>query len=122
MDPRTSDANDTAFRLGAGALGLFTGAALGLFVSVLGYLVAGTEPSFVHAFVGGALAGLASGLFLPIETMAVVEGVFHFFIGFFVAAAGERADAPIESPQYLKLAGFFGVALAVALFILSFFY
>src|SRR5262245_57548257 len=112
MDPRTSNADDTAFRLGAGALGLFTGAALGLFVSVLGYLVAGTELSFVHAFVGGALAGLASGLFLPIETMAIVEGVFHFFIAFFVTSAGERAHAPIESPQYLKLAGFFGVALA----------
>jgi hypothetical protein len=122
MDPRTTDADDTAFRMGAGALGLFTGAALGLFVSVLGYLVAETELSFVHSLVGGALAGLVSGVVLPVETMAVVEGVFHFFIGFFVTSAGERAESPVESPQYLKLACVFGVALAAALFILSFFY
>jgi len=122
LDPRTSDADDTAFRMGAGALGLFTGAALGLFVSGLGYLVAEAELSFVHSLVGGALAGLASGLVLPVETMAVVEGVLHFFIGFFVTSAGERVESPIESPQYLKLACFFGIALAFALFVLSFFY
>jgi hypothetical protein len=122
MPLRSTDADDLAFRMGAGALGLFTGAALGLFVAWLGYIVVGAELSFVKGLVGGAAAGLLSGLVLPVEAMSMVEAVLHFFIGFFAAAADERVESSIETPSYLKLAGVFGSALVLALFILSLFY
>ena len=123
MPKRSSDADDDlAFRMGAGALGFFTGAALGLFVSWLAYAVAGAELSFVSTMVGGAIAGLLSGLVLPAEAMALVEAVFHFFIGFFVTAAVEPVASPLEAPNYLKLACFFGSALVIALFVASFFW
>jgi hypothetical protein len=93
-----------------------------LFVVWLAYVVVGAELSFVRGLVGGALAGLLSGLVLPVEAMSMVEAVLHFFIGFFAAAADERVESPSETPSYLKLAGVFGSALVLALFILSLFY
>jgi hypothetical protein len=122
MPQRSTDADDIAFRMGAGALGLFIGAALGFFVAWLGYVVVGAELSVVKSFVGGAIAGLVSGLVLPVEAMSMVEAVLHFFVGFAAASAGETAEPPVEVPSYLKLASLFGVALALALFILSLFY
>jgi hypothetical protein len=59
-------------------------------VAWLAYPVVGAELSFVRGLVGGALAGLLTGLVLPVEAMSMVEAVLHFFIGFFAAAADER--------------------------------
>jgi hypothetical protein len=119
MPQRSSNSDDTAFRLGAGALGLFAGAAVGVLVGWLGYVVVGLGPSFEVPVLGGLFAGLVSGLLLPAETMALVEAVVHFFIGFFAATAGEPVESPAEAPSYVKLACLFGAALVLALFVLS---
>ena len=119
MASHSDDTYDISFRLGAGALGLFAGTAIGLLVAWLGYIVVGTDLSFAKPAFGGAFAGLVSGLVLPGETLSMVELVLHFFVGFFAASAGAPVESLPDTPGYLKLACLFGGLLAVALVILS---
>ncbi|XHS76923.1 hypothetical protein ACFJGW_14430 [Burkholderiaceae bacterium UC74_6] len=121
--PASSD-NALSFRAGAGALGLFAGIAIGLLLAWLSYAALASAPSFPVLLLGGAVAGLVTGLVLPSETLLLVEAVAHFFVGLLATSANvdiddEIMEAPFERPRYLRFAAIFGAALAISICILS---
>ena len=99
-------------RVGAAALGLFAGGAVG---ALLGWvsLVTGAETSLALFVFGGAGAGALSGLVYPESTMFVVEAVVHFFVGFFATTAEHVVTPERDAPPLLRLALLFGVCFAV---------
>lgn len=122
MAMTTTDKTDLSFRLGASVLATFAGAAVGLGLG-LALLGAGWGHSIARPVAGGALAGALAGAWMPAAAMDFVEGVVHFVFGFAMAGAdpeGSTAYADdAQRPRWLRLAFLFGVAFAVASWVLS---
>jgi len=110
--------SDASFRMGAAALGMFAGMALGLAFGCLSFSLA----SFVF---GGAAAGAVTGIVFPGAAMSLAEGTLHFFIGLFRASTELVTDAsgdfhfraPSQTP-WLVVAFTFGAIFAVVLWFL----
>ena len=112
----TRDLRDAlAFRIGASALGMFAGTALGLVLGCFGTSL----PAFVF---GGAASGVVTGLLFPEVAMRLAEGTLHFFIGLFGTAGGVAIDTvedvsvrPASRDSWLSACFAFGVAYALIL-------
>lgn len=111
-----------ALRVGAAALGMFAGMALGLLLGGLTTRLA----SFVF---GGAAAGVVTGLLFPEVAMALASATLHFFIGFFGGFFRASSALALDDEDHLQLrhstakpwlsAGFvFGVVFAAAVWVL----
>ena len=111
---RTKDAN---FRMGAAALGMISGMAVGLAVAFLWWAAGPSEPSIATLVFGGAAAGAMTGVVFPDTAMQGVEAVMHFFIGM-LSAEVEGVAPPPDAPSWLVAAFFFGVVYAIALWAL----
>lgn len=112
-------APDHAYRLGAAALGMFAGVAIG---AVIGVIAIRMAPSVF----GGAIAGVVTGLVFPELAIRSAEATFHFFAGLLSGARGlvfEDLDAidPLDESTkhpWLRAAFTFGVVFAVAIAVL----
>jgi hypothetical protein len=109
---------DLSFRMGAAALGMFAGMALGLAFGCLSASLA----SFVF---GGAAAGLVTGMVFPDAAVSMAEGTVHFFIGLFRAgtelitdASGDFQFRASSQTPWLVVAFTFGAVYAVVLWFL----
>ena len=111
--------DDTAHRLGAAALGMFAGVALGIALVVLGFATGSFGPSIPRFVFGGGACGAVTGLFFPAVAMSIAEGTVHFFVG----AASTAVEGPLSpepgTPRWLVAAFFFGVAYGWVLWWLS---
>jgi hypothetical protein len=106
------------FRIGAAALGLFGGGALGLFVA-LSATVAGAAEFYFPLFVfGGAALGAGVGYLRSAAGFGTAEAASTLGLGF-IAGFAERLINPLpESPLWLRLVYWVGVSLGVlALFL-----
>ena len=112
--------NDVAYRTGASALALISGMAVGLAVAFLCWITGTAETSIATLVFGGAAAGAMTGFLFPDAAMRGVEAVMHFFIGMLSTEVDDVAPSP-NAPGWLVAAFFFGVAYAVALWMLSWF-
>lgn len=111
---------DWHYAVGAAVLAAVAGAAIGLLLGGV-MLFGGWGRSIALPVASGATAGALAGLFMPAGAMDFVEGTVHFFLGLFASeltVTGDSGGSP-ERPRWLRLAGMFGVAFAVALWLLA---
>lgn len=112
-DDRTVET--TSYRVGAAALGMFSGCAAGFFVLILVGYLAKALPSIPVLLLGGAGAGAVTGFVYPEVAFLLAGAVAHFIAGLLVAA--HAPDSAFESlttfdrdaKDWLKAAFWFGV-------------
>lgn len=100
-------------------LGAVVGLVLGtlLLLPLLFFGVASTSPG--RWFGAAALAGSATGVLLPAQTLGALQLLLHFVWGFFaVLVQGVGIEPPASTPRWLMVAFAFGVLYAVALLLL----
>jgi len=107
--------DDTAHRIGAAALGMFAGVALGVALVVLGFATGRFAPSIPRLVFGGGACGALTGLFFPAVAMSVAEGTVHFFVGAASTAVEDSMSPEPGTPPWLVAAFFFGVAYGLVL-------
>ena len=112
MTYKSSD--EAALRIGAAALGMFAGFALGVCLVVVG-LAVGWSASVPRLVFGGGACGAVTGLFFPAVAMSIAEGTIHFFVGAASTAVDDSISQESDTPPWLRSAFFFGVAYGLVL-------
>jgi hypothetical protein len=105
--------SDLAFRLGAAALGLLGGGALGFLVALVLSASKSADVLFPLLVFGGAALGAAVGYVRGSAGFDLAEGAVNLSFGFVVGIAMRLINPLPESPQWARLLYWCGVALGV---------
>ena len=97
--------------------GMGSGLALAFVLGATGI----AEASMAMLVFGGAAAGAATGFLFPDAAMGGVEALVHFFMGMLSTEVDDVTPSP-TAPKWLTAVFFFGVAYAIALQLLSWFW
>jgi hypothetical protein len=104
---------DLSFRLGAAALGLLGGGALGFVVALVLAASRSADVLFPLLVFGGAALGAAVGYVRGSAGFDLAEGAVNLGFGFVVGFAMRLINPLPESPLWARLLYWCGVALGV---------
>src|SRR4051812_31755804 len=92
--------DNTAYRVGAAALGMLAGMVLGMALVAVGFATGGFTPSIPRLVFGGAASGAITGFFFPAVAMSLAEGTAHFIVGAVSAASDDPILPEPNTPRW----------------------